>query len=914
MADSEKLEIIITVVDKATGAVKTVASSIQKNLGRAVKAGVAGFAALTAGIGFSVLEAMNAEKSYMGLSQVIKSTGGVAGVTERAARDLASELQNVTKYADTIIVRGETLLLTFTNIGQDVFPQATEAMLNMAEMFGSVDQAAIQLGKALNDPIQGVAALRRVGVQLTETQEDQIKMFMEMGNISAAQKVILGELETQMGGYARAMGDTFGGQLARAKNAFGDFFKMVGLAATPALKYFNDQVLIPAATSFGNFGTAIFEAMEFYRDFDGLVVSAASTQKMQELFGPKLGMFIRDTIGMVMVLNNELGENGTSAMLDRLFRVYDNGQSFMGNLVYSLAQLHPMWELSKEDAWAVGRAITGVGEAIRELLAEQVKPFIEKHGPAFRGAFKAIGAFLGSSFLLGAIASVTIALMGLFGPMTLILIAVGLLGAAWEENWGGIRTFTEKFWTETLRPFLEDLYEWLQVHIPIAIERLSVFWENTLRPFLIGMADAINTYVIPAIRDIVNWFGELFSAFEQGGLEGGFKFLAEAGKQMLVALAEGMGDLAVWVYENLIVPLGDAIVAYVNSGRLEKDLIKLGLALWDMLKKGIRAIGNFMTWVNNEFIVPLAQAFAAYVQSGQLREDLEKLGEAIWEGLKAGINAIGEFSVWVFDNVIDPLAAAFAEYVESGQMWEDTKKLGSSILAGLKDGIEMNITITDWVLSEVIVPLGQAFLSYVGSGQLAEDLKTLGVSIFKNIAKGKDLIGEMAVWVATRFIIPIGRGFLLAAGEITNILKGIGGGIWGGIKKGFSEALQEAIQDNWFVQQANILKDQFESILQIRSPSKVFEKMGQQVGAGLQLGIGKSMGISMSGPQMIEATSGFASNAMNRGDFSGFGGGPLGNILNQDLNANITINNPRQGIGSVEQDISHALAFARGDL
>ena len=44
----------------------------------------------------------------------------------------------------------------------------------MAQEFGSVDQAAVQLGKALNNPIEGLGALTRVGVQFTEEQKNMI--------------------------------------------------------------------------------------------------------------------------------------------------------------------------------------------------------------------------------------------------------------------------------------------------------------------------------------------------------------------------------------------------------------------------------------------------------------------------------------------------------------------------------------------------------------------------------------------------------------------------------------------------------------------------------------------------------------------------------------------------------------------
>ncbi len=53
---------------------------------------------------------------------------------------------------------------------------------------------AIQLGKALNNPIEGISALSRVGVAFTDEQKEQIKVLQESGDIMGAQGIILKEL------------------------------------------------------------------------------------------------------------------------------------------------------------------------------------------------------------------------------------------------------------------------------------------------------------------------------------------------------------------------------------------------------------------------------------------------------------------------------------------------------------------------------------------------------------------------------------------------------------------------------------------------------------------------------------------------------------------------------------------------
>jgi hypothetical protein len=109
----------------------------------------------------------------------IKSTGGAARVTADHIGDYAMKLSNLTGIDDEVIQGGQNLLLTFTNIkngvgkGNDIFDQATLAATNLSVVLGSdLSSTSIMLGKALNDPVKGVTALGKAGVQLTQQQKD----------------------------------------------------------------------------------------------------------------------------------------------------------------------------------------------------------------------------------------------------------------------------------------------------------------------------------------------------------------------------------------------------------------------------------------------------------------------------------------------------------------------------------------------------------------------------------------------------------------------------------------------------------------------------------------------------------------------------------------------------------------------
>lgn len=205
-------------------------------LGVGLAAAASGAALLGHELYQDVQIAVDSQKVQAQLQAVLKSTGGVAGVTAEKANELAQSLMNVSTFDDEAILSGENMLLTFTNIGSNVFPQATQTILDMSTALGQdLQSSAIQLGKALNDPVQGVTALRRVGVQLTDEQEAQVKSFMAVNDIASAQQIILGELSREFGGSAKAASETFGGQMTILKNQIDNIRESVGAKLIPEL-------------------------------------------------------------------------------------------------------------------------------------------------------------------------------------------------------------------------------------------------------------------------------------------------------------------------------------------------------------------------------------------------------------------------------------------------------------------------------------------------------------------------------------------------------------------------------------------------------------------------------------------------------------------------------------------------------
>ena len=192
------------------------------------------------------------ERAETAFAQALKSTGSSAGQTSRSISLLASEIQKMTGVGDEAVIQSAALLKTFVNIGSQVFPQAQKAIVDVAAgMFqGNVTMEAlktttIQVGKALNDPIKGMTALSRVGVQFSGEQKLQIKRFIFTNQLAKAQGIILGELEKQFGGLGDEIGKTTEGKLLALNSAFGDAQERIGKFLTPAV-----NALIESLTKF----------------------------------------------------------------------------------------------------------------------------------------------------------------------------------------------------------------------------------------------------------------------------------------------------------------------------------------------------------------------------------------------------------------------------------------------------------------------------------------------------------------------------------------------------------------------------------------------------------------------------------------------------------------------------------------
>ena len=155
-----------------------------------------------------------ARKSELRLGNVAKQMGQFGNETETVTSRLskyAETLSFTTGVDDDLIRANEAVLLTFSNLGitakkaGGIFDRALVATLDLAAAgFGTAENNAVQLGKALNDPVKGISALGEAGVTFTQVEKDKIKELVKSNRLLEAQEIVMSAIEVQVGGTAAA--------------------------------------------------------------------------------------------------------------------------------------------------------------------------------------------------------------------------------------------------------------------------------------------------------------------------------------------------------------------------------------------------------------------------------------------------------------------------------------------------------------------------------------------------------------------------------------------------------------------------------------------------------------------------------------------------------------------------------------
>lgn len=241
--------------NKATFGLRTMDSAVSKGLKNFAKFGGIAVGVLGA-VGFGMVKAAEATATAnRRLDQVASSMGlfgGAAAQVSERLQKLAEQTAlsvgmdaNQIKMTQAKLLTFKNLAATATTVG-GAFDRATNAAIDLAATgFGDATTNAVQLGKALQDPIKGITALGRAGVTFTDIEKDKIRALVESGQMLKAQDTLLQAIETQVGGVAKATAnssDIMREQFRQLTSQIGErlqpaFGKLVGFLQTTLVPF-----------------------------------------------------------------------------------------------------------------------------------------------------------------------------------------------------------------------------------------------------------------------------------------------------------------------------------------------------------------------------------------------------------------------------------------------------------------------------------------------------------------------------------------------------------------------------------------------------------------------------------------------------------------------------------------------------
>lgn len=183
------------------------------------------------------------------VAQVAQGLISTKNISQKTLQDLTQQAENFQRNTilgnDEILRQMTTQLLTFTNIAGASFDRSQRAILDISAKLdptmNNLQSIAIQVGKALNDPIANLSALSRSGIQFSEQQKEMVERLWKSNKILEAQSIILTEIETQYGGTAQVLAKNSTG-VKQFRNALSDLIELFGRDLFPVFKRFMDWI------------------------------------------------------------------------------------------------------------------------------------------------------------------------------------------------------------------------------------------------------------------------------------------------------------------------------------------------------------------------------------------------------------------------------------------------------------------------------------------------------------------------------------------------------------------------------------------------------------------------------------------------------------------------------------------------
>ena len=367
----------------------------------------------TIGVGFGMFQVVNlmekgiekAHDLHLAQAQInagLISTGNAAGMTMQSIDAIASKISSNSLSSRADILSMQSVLLTFPNVSKASFGTASQAIADMStRMKTDMSSTALQVGKALQDPILGITALRRAGVNFNTEQKEHIKTLVKTGQMAAAQTMILTELNKEFGGSAKAAYDAT--PLAHYNKSIGKIQLMIGELGVKV-----QESLAPSLEGLAaNFKTALGIGVDFAKALwsikDPILILAGAFAAYQTIL---TAVSIRTAIlawynGLstaAIIVNTLVTEGWAAAMVAVNIAMSANPIGFIiAGIAILVAGVTLAWQKFgwfKGAIYGTWEALKGFGIMLKDYVIDRIKGVLTGLG----GLAKAIGQVFSGDF------------------------------------------------------------------------------------------------------------------------------------------------------------------------------------------------------------------------------------------------------------------------------------------------------------------------------------------------------------------------------------------------------------------------------------------------------------------------------------------------------------------------------------
>lgn len=380
--------------------------------------------------------------------------------------------------------------------------------------------------------------------------------------------------------------------------------------------------------------------------------------------------------GFIDVLfGKDLGDFKTSGIIDKIQAIIDTGGSLRDFFTIfedgssNLDNLFELFGMGESEAQGLAKQVSEVANKVMDFfdaVVEFLTPIWEwiKSFVSLRDILMAAGVVI-ASVILPIIGGLIVSLASVLAPVLAIIAVIAILRNAWENDWGGIRTWMIETWENTLKPALMQLVEWLQVNVPLAIEALKQFWEEKLLPAIRTVSEFITGTLIPVISDLVS------NAFES--IKMAIETLKTFWEEKLLPAIQ-----TVWAFiQDSLIPLFHAISEVIHN------IVILALTalqgIWENVL--LPAITKVWEFLQDKVIPILEEIVATYIEN--LKIALGELQE-LWENvLLPALEAVWGF---IQDNILPIFQELIDKIVEKlSPVMEDIKELFNKVRNAIDD-------------------------------------------------------------------------------------------------------------------------------------------------------------------------------------------------------------------------------------